>query len=50
VQVRSELVLQHAKEEEYRMWKKARGLFDKDELEEPGGQVAAAKGRALARA
>ncbi|MDP9019010.1 MAG: hemerythrin domain-containing protein [Candidatus Eremiobacteraeota bacterium] len=50
LQVLSELVLHHAKEEESEMFKMAREMFDKEELEDLGEQVAAAKERALAPA
>ena len=49
LQVLSELVKHHVKEEETEMFKQARKLFDKTELEELGEKLAAAKLRLAAK-
>lgn len=50
LQVLSEVVDHHAKEEEKEMFKMARDLFDTEELRELGDEMAAAKQKFLAQA
>jgi iron-sulfur cluster repair protein YtfE (RIC family) len=49
VQVLSEMVIHHAQEEESEMFKQARKLLSKGELEELGDEIAAMKKKATAR-